>query len=483
MVAAMKLGMLDWAVVAGYLVLMLVIGGVVASRIRKFKDYFMAGGALTTPLLICALVSTYYELDVTIATSERGYYDGLVAWIWESRPYYVAILLAALFLTTRIRKSGAMTIPDLLEKRYGTGTRVTGAVACFVYSLPITAMAGLAAMFRTMGWDPAAGLAVSAGVCAIYTMSGGLWADSITDTVQFVLMSVSIAVAVPLALNAVGGFSFLSSLPPEHLTSRGTVSPWLILAFVGGALTVFVEPAFYQRIMAARSASDVRKALIIGIVLWASYDWAVTLIGMIARGAVAKHILPAALEGKHALVAVCLLSLPVGLKGLFVAGVLSAAMSSVDSYCLLASGNLTYDIYRPLFARGISDRTLVRLTRIGVFGVMLFGVVASLAFARISDAWIFMSSVLVAVVFVPVMGVLYGRPRRAAGLAAAAAGLLALIAFYAAVYLGGEFDTGEESWVLRLGNAQIWREYAVLFALPVSALGYAAGNLLGKERR
>jgi len=476
----LSLGPIDWGVIGLYMALMLGVGVWVGTRMRRFKDYFMAGGALTTPLLICALVSTYYELDVTIATSERGFYSGLVAWTWESRPYYLAILLAAFLLPGALRKRGGMTLPDILEQSYGKGARVTGAMACFVYSLPITAMAGLAAMFRALGWDPVPGVLTSAAICALYTAGGGLLADSLTDTIQFVFMSVSVAIAVPLALREVGGLQALSVLPPAHLTSGGGVSPWLILAFTASALTVFVEPAFYQRILAARDTKDVRRALIAGIFLWAAYDWAVTLIGMLARVAVINGILPADLEGKHALVSVCILALPVGLKGLFVAGVLAAAMSSVDSYCLLASGNLTYDIIRPTIAPGMKDRTLVRMTRIGVFVVMAIGVVVSLAFRRISDAWVFMSSVLVAVVFVPVIGSFLMKPRKAAGLAASAGGLLALAAFYAVLYTFGSFDPEEESWVLRIGKAAIWREYAVLFALPVSALSFLAGHILGR---
>ena len=138
----LRLEALDWAVVGVYMALMLGVGAWVGTKMRRFKDYFMAGGALTTPLLICALVSTYYELDVTIATSERGFYSGLVAWTWESRPYYLAIIMAALLLPGVIRKRGGMTLPDILEQSYGKGARVTGAMACFVYSLPITAMAG-----------------------------------------------------------------------------------------------------------------------------------------------------------------------------------------------------------------------------------------------------------------------------------------------------------------------------------------------------
>lgn len=467
---------LDLAIVGVYLAAMLGLGAWLSRRIHGFKDYFLADGALTTPLLVCTLVSTYYELDVTFAVSEQGYYYGLVSWFWLSRPYYVAIILAALLVAPRLKRHPFYTLPDLLEHHYGKRTRVLGAVACLVYSLPVTAVAGMTLLFQTLGWSPVAALATTVGVCVVYTSMGGLWADAISDTVQFVLMCVTLAIAIPYAVQWVGGFSFPEALPAEHMTTHGGLSPWLIVAWTVGALTVFVEPAFYQRVFAAKNISSVRNAMLVGVALWAAYDWGVTIIGMLARAAVEKGLLPAGLEGKRALLEVSLAILPVGLKGLFLGGLLAAAMSSVDSYCLLGSGNLVYDIARPLARRPIPDRILLRATRAGIFVVMAIAVWVSLVFQRITDAWVFLAGTLASVVFVPAMGALFGRPRRRSGLLSAGAGLAGLVLFHVAIALFGVEDADAESWVWRIGGVELWREYAVLFALPASALGYLAGQ-------
>lgn len=480
---------IDWGIIVGYVLAMMGLGAYLSTRIRGFKDYFLAGGMLTTPILICTLVSTYYELDVTFGTSESAYYYGVVAWTWLNRPYYIAIILAAILLAGRLKKMGGlMTLPDLLEKHYGLPTRIVGAAACFIYSLPITALAGMTVMFTLLGWDPVVALALSVGVCVVYTVMGGLWADAISDTVQFVLMCVSMAVAIPVALNWVGGWEFTQHLPVDdvtgvrqHLTATGGLRPGIIIAWTIGALTVFVEPAFYQRIFAARDHRSIIRALLVGIVLWASYDWGVTMIGLIARSAAEQGLLDGDLEGKHALVAVCLQTLPLGLKGLFIGGVLAAAMSSVDSYSLLASGNVVYDIARPLWPRPLSDRALVIATRIGIFGVMLVAVAASLAFDRITDAWVFMSGALASVVFVPVMGAIWLKPRRAAGLLSASLGLLTFIVFHVLVRFNGSYDDEYESWSWTVGGVQLWREYAAIAALPMSCLGFALGQMVGRK--
>ena len=55
---------LDYVVLAAYIGAMLAVGWAVSRTIGSFRDWFVASGTMTTPLLVCTLVSTYYGLDV-----------------------------------------------------------------------------------------------------------------------------------------------------------------------------------------------------------------------------------------------------------------------------------------------------------------------------------------------------------------------------------------------------------------------------------
>lgn len=483
------LSLADYVIVVVYLLLMLLVGGYVSTRIKSFKDYFLAGGSLTTPLLVCTLVSSYYGIDVTFGTSETSFYYGVAAWVWYSLPYYAFIAFAALFVAPRLARYGdAMTLSDILERHYGKSTRVVGAMACFIYSAPVLAMGGMMTLMQHLGLPVGWGMAATIGVCAIYTMMGGLWADALSDTVQFVLMCVSLAIAIPLALDWMGGWSFLDYLPAandgaasDHLLHHGGLSGWMLVAWALTGLTVLIEPAFYQRVFAAQDKRSVQRALIIGIFLWAAYDWGVTLVGMMAQAAVEQGLLPADLEGREALLELCAAVLPVGLRGLMIGGILAAAMANIDSYSLLASGNLVYDIYRPLVDPRASDRRLVLLTRLGVFVVMILACLMSLLFVRMRDAWQFMASIMASVLLVPVMGALFAQPRRQAGLAAAVAGFAALTAFYSLIHKYGTYVDEHETTVWQIGRVELWQDYAALCSLPVSLAGYAIGNAWGKR--
>jgi SSS family solute:Na+ symporter len=484
------LSLLDYGIVGVYLVGMVALGALLVSRIKGFKDFFLGGGALTTPLLVCTLVSSYYGLEVTFGTSETGFYYGLAAWFWFSFPYYIFIALTALVVAPRLRAGPFMSLPDLLGQHYGNSARVAGAAASFVYSAPIVQMASLMTLIQWLGMPLYWSMLVTVAVCAVYTMLGGLWADAISDTVQFVLMCVSLAILIPLAVQWVGGWEFANHLPVngqtgsrDHMTLHGGASYGMLAAWAVAGMTVLVEPVFYQRVFAARDQRSITRALLIGILLWASYDWCVVLIGIIARAAVEANMagIPHNLEGKQSLVAVGLLLLPSGLRGLLLGGILSAAMSTIDSYSLVASSNVVYDVYRPLFHPRASDRRLVLLTRAGVLVVMVSATVGSLAFQRLRDAWQFMASVLTSVVLVPVLGALLGRPRRAAGTAGSISGLVGLMAFYVILITLGEYDVNEQAYVLRLGDVEIWQDCAALCAIPVSLMGYTIGNWVGRK--
>lgn len=479
---------IDIGIIAVYLGFMLAIGYYVARKVPNFDEYFIAGRTMTTPILICTLVSTYYGIDVTFGTSELAFNEGIVAWFGYSRPTYLFFVVAAFLLTRRLRRENYRSLPDVLQRYYGRPAAVFGALASFIYSLPSLGMFGLGVVFHVLfDMDPRIGGAIFGSVALLYTLWGGLWAVAITDTIQFVLLCVTVAMAVPVVMIKLGGFDYLaSSLDPAYFNTLGGTPVWLVLVYASTGLTVLVDPAFYQRIFAARTFKHVRNALLIGILLWGSYDWCVTAGGMLAAGAVKAGLLPEGIHPNAALLQIVIYALPVGLTGIFLAGVLSAGMSSIDSYALVAGGNLVYDIYRPVFNPRTTDEQLVRLTKWGVVisGVIGYGV--AFYFERLLALWVFMSTILTATVLVPILGGMFwkGRKTPLGGLLACAGGFFTCIIFYVVVHLLGvdNEEFGTKIWTFDAGGAvvSLWQEYAIFISLPVSLIGLMAGNMLGR---
>jgi SSS family solute:Na+ symporter len=472
---------LDWLIIAVYLVAMVGIGVWLTRKHKNFEDFFLAGRALTTPILVTTLVSTYYGIDVLFGTSELGFESGVVAWFGYSRPFYIFFLLAAFLLANRLRAEDFKSLPDILHRYYGNGARYLGATASFVYSLPVLALFGFGKISHIVfGWDPLVGALILGGVALVYTLTGGFWAVALTDSIQFVLMCVVVAVVVVFAISALGGFAtFEASLPTRYWDQMGGEDPWLIAIYAMTGLTVLVEPTFYQRIFAARSYKNVRNALLIGLFIWSAYDWCVTLLGMAAQSGIAAGLVPADVHPNSALLAVVVATVPVGVLGLFIAGVLSTSMSTVDSYCLVAGGNVAYDLYRPIARPEATDQELIKATRWGILLSWVMGFVMAFYFERMLAMWVFIASMLTSTVFVPILlGLYFPRWRRPrAGYYSALAGLGGAILFYVALGSLGGLEDGTRVLTLHLGDqsVRILEEYAMFFTLPLSLSGFVLG--------
>ncbi len=478
------LGPLDLAVVAVYLVGMLVVGVVAARRISSFRDFFVAGGRMTTPLLVCTLVSTYYGLDVTFGSSETAYFEGVAAFVAYSAPFYLFYLLTAVLVAPRLKRLPALSLPEAMGLAYGPAARIAAAAASFVYSAPILAVAGMGLIGHVFfALEPWQGCVLGAAVALVYTVLGGLLADALTDAAQFVVMCVSVAIAAIATLGVVGGPRAIGDrLGPEVLAPLGTLDGWEILVFALVAMTPLVEPAFYQRTFAAASARQVVRAMLVGTLLWASYDWLVVYLGLAGRDLVAAGILPAGLDGSAVLLAVAAAVLPTGLLGLFVAGCLASAMSTIDSYTLIAAGNVVYDGWQAATGRRLSDRSLLLATRVLTVLTLAAAVGLSLLFERLRDAWIFMSTVLLATALWPMLALLFwpaaASPR--AGRFSAVVGAASSLALFIAFQTLGE-ASGEGSRALAVGGLVLEREAALLVVLPLSLVAFAVG--LASDRR
>lgn len=472
---------IDSAILVAYLFGMLVIGWVALRRIRVFEDWFLAGRGLTTPILVATLVSTYYGLDVTLGSSELAFHEGVSAFFAYSAPFYLFYAACALLVAPRLKRLSARTLPDAMVGFYGPSAGRAAALASFFYSAPILSVAGMGLIGEAVfGWNPVVCAAAGAAIALVYTLMGGLLADALTDTVQFAIMCVTIAIAAIFALHQVGGHEVLRErLGEAMLSPRGTLDFADVIVFLLVAASPLIEPAFYQRIFAGTSLRAVRTALLIGLVIWAAYDWLVVYLGIVGQDLVASGRLSGDFDQSAILLHACAELLPTGILGLFVAGLFASAMSTVDSYTLIAAGNLVYDGVQPMLRRKLSDRALLLATRWAAAGTLAVALLLALRFERLRDAWIFMATILISTALVPMVIALFAprlvRPR--AGAWAAWTGFISAAGMFALMEGFGSWDPEAETRVL--GGWK--REYAILLTLPASALAYAAGALSARR--
>ena len=483
---------IDYVIIAIYLAGMVGVGIWFAKKHTDFDDFFLAGRSLTTPLLITTLISTYYGIDVLFGDSQLGFTDGVVAWFGYARPTYAFFLIAAFLLAQRLREENFKSLPDILDKYYGKNTRYVGAVTSFIYSLPALSLYGFGMLGDViLGWEPVAGMLVLGGIALVYTLTGGFWAVVLTDSIQFVLMCVVLAMAFPFAMNLIGGFDIMiEKLEPSYFDSMGDLSIWLIIIYASTGLAILVEPTFYQRIFAAKSYKNVRNALVIGIFIWGSYDWIITILAMAAKtGTLMKimgdPIIDPGVAPDAALLSIMVAALPVGALGLFMAGVLSTEMSTLDSYCLVAGGNVAYDIYKPAFKPDATDDELIRTTRYGILLSWFLGFAMAVSFEQMLGLWVFMASILISSTMTPILLGIYVPSFRKplAGFLSAGLGLLSTIILNIYIMMTGTFDTVEETYIVEWFGINFLQEFIMYITVPISFMGFFIGLVMDRGNR
>ncbi len=474
----------DWVLVALYFVAMLYVGIWFYRRVNEFEDYLIAGRALTLPLLVGTLMASYYCGMFFFADAGFIYAEGIVADVAYYPPYYFLLIVLTFFLITRLRLLGELSLPDVLGRFYGKLTRFFGAIGSFLYCIPVMQLMAVGVVFHVvLGWPLWLGALVGGGFAVFYTLLGGLWAVAFTDMMQFGLMFIGVVVALPIALFSYGGWSNILALNPEwHLEPLGGYLSWLILGvYAASALTILVEPVFYQRFFAARDHKTAVRAFMAMIILWLFIDKVLVSLGLVAWAKYPGFII----TQDQAVFTTVLSFLPVGVAGLFIAGAMAGIMSTVDSYTLVGAANLSYDIVQKIFKPDLSENRTLLLTRVMILFTFALSYGLMFIFPRIMLVWLLQAAILISVALIPIMGAFLWPFKKTAmgGTFSAVAGLITTIAYIAAVFAFGEHVPGWDTiiWEVNIFGTTIhlWAEMVIYLTVPVSVVAYLIGNFVG----
>jgi Na+/proline symporter len=206
---------------------------------------------------------------------------------------------------------------------------------------------------------------------------------------------------------------------------------------------------------------------------------------MAAKTGVLQGILPTDVAPDAALLTVMVAALPAGALGLFMAGVLSTEMSTLDSYCLVAGGNVAYDIYRPAIKPDATDEELIKKTRYGILLSWILGLAMAVSFDQMLGLWVFMASILISSVMVPILlGLFIPRFRKAlAGFLSAGLGLASTVILNIYIMMTGTFDVLEETYIIQWFGIDFLQEFIMYITVPISLLGFFIGLILDKGDR
>ncbi|MHC6647462.1 sodium:solute symporter family transporter [Alteromonas sp. HB246098] len=342
---------LDYSVIAIYLIALLIIGFSLRGQQSK-KDYFLAGRSLSwKPLLLSIMATQLSAVSFISAPAFVGFREG-GGLIWLS--YELAVPLAMLLLATTVLptlyRSGVVSIYDYLERRFSTSTRIfisivfqfsrAFATGIMVYALSII-------LQGTMQVSATQAILLIGVITLLYSLQGGMKAVVYGDAVQMVVIVVGTAICIAFGLNALGGWNtFMQLLPSERVSTINFSS----LGFDGDSFGFFpmvlggviLYASYYgcdqseaQRALSAQSEGDLKKMMLANGIfrfpVTLLYCLAGLVIGTLAFND-AELLSQIPKDNPDWLMPVFILNyLPHGLIGLLVVAILAAAMSSLSS--------------------------------------------------------------------------------------------------------------------------------------------------------
>jgi SSS family solute:Na+ symporter len=522
---------IDGSIVAVYLVVTMVAGIWVRKYVRRVDHFLVAGREMNLYLGIASLAATEFGIITCMYTAQAGYTQGF-AGAFPGICQATAMFLIGItgFCVQPLRDSGAMTLPELFERRFGPRVRwLAGVVIVLGGLLNMGVFLKIGGDFLCLvcGFDIrylVLIMTVLLALVAIYTILGGMLSVLVTDFLQFVVMSVGLLVVTILILYQVG-FARLAQTVSQHFGAGGFSPlaneslgwPFIIEQILGNTAATLTWQTTIARLLSAKDARTGRQVYtrtsfffvcrwlipgIWGIAALAVIGWhPLNDLATAERDALSSEVqqkiesspvgqplaklsadeqasIPAATQASlndaslRAMPVYLRSLLPTGLLGLIIAAMLAADMSTDSSY-MLSWGSVIYnDIMAPFRKQPWSDRRAILWNRciVALIGVYLlaFGLIYKVE-GNIWSYLILSGSIYLSSMSVLLVSCCYWRRANNWG----AFGAILLGALVPAAYLTLEKIPATAEFAASIGKS-----YTSIAAYVAAALGMVVGSLL-----
>jgi solute:Na+ symporter, SSS family len=425
----MQLHPLDLSIIAAYLVAMAFIGVLVRKQATKHLDsYYLADRNIPWWMLGLSGCSSYIDVGGTMALVGVLYYLGLKS-IWITHIFWgwLMICLYMAFQAKYIRRSGVMTFAEWNETRFGANrdaefARLAAAIfllVLMIFNLMYMAVGTGKFVEEFLPFARWQSTLIVFGVVGVYVTLGGFFGVIITDLFQTLLIAIGAVILTVLAFQAEGGTGFAAAKPagwsalaptwtlwsgyaagtPQSYQHYQAFGPILLSGFAWMIFRLLAGPnvwdfQFFLTTRSPRDASLSAGLWTVGYTLRWFLGLAFMVLGLHYFGSQsnfdAEKVMPLVLK-----------KLPIGMQGVFLAVLLAALMSTLSAMINVTSSAVLNDFLKRYFARGRTERQLVRWGQLASAGAIALGFLLSLLFKDVVSAWETMIFVVVTMILVP----------------------------------------------------------------------------------
>lgn len=390
---------LDWTIIAAYFVVLATIAWRSSKNTATTADYFLAGRNLPWFVVGCSLLASNIGSEHIVGLAGNGATSGMAMAHWELHAW-IMLMLGWVFVPFYYR-SGVFTMPEFLERRFDGRSRwtlsVVSLIAYVFTKVSVTVYAG-AVVFMTLLPDTFGspenafwiGAFTTVVLTGIYTVIGGLRAVVYTEVAQTGLLLFGSVFITLFGLQQLGGWgelqTVLSAKADQFALWRPLSDPdfpWLGIMIASPIVGIWywcTDQYIVQRTLAAKSLREARRGAIFGAFLKVLPVFIFLVPGLIGYALHTKGVIhiPAkadgSVNGDMVFPTMVASLLPAGLRGIVVAGLLSALMSSLASLFNSCATLFTVDIYEKL-RPGRPEKELVRVGRVATGVVVILGVI------------------------------------------------------------------------------------------------------------
>ena len=416
----------DWYIVAAYVVCALGIGVAFSKWAgRSTADFFVAGRSLPWFVAGTSMVATTFSADTPLFVAGLAREQGIHAnWFWWSGA--IGTLAGVFFFARLWRRSGVLTDLELIDLRYDRGRATTALrvfralhdgvfLNCIVMASVTLAMSSVIVavldlsdqpitMIGPLAITPATAILIGLGLAAVcYTLLSGLYGVVYTDLLQFLLAmigSIALAALAYFDLQSRGGFVETVRASSAHAPDALRLFPDFganreTLTFLVYVLVLWWPAAvgsgyFVQRTLATRGERD--AALGLGWYAFCHYvlrSWPWIVVGLASL-----VYFPSLAHTEQAYPAMVDELLPTGLKGIMVASLLAAFMSTLDTHLNWGASYLVNDIYRPLRKTSRTERQDVAAARAAMLGLVAIAFLIATSLTSILAAYQYLAVIV-----------------------------------------------------------------------------------------
>lgn len=428
---------IDLVIIALYFASMLFIGFWFHRKNTNTEDFFVGSRNMTRWHLGLSVVATDVGGGFSIGLGGLGFVMGL-AGSWILFTGLIGAWLTAVVLIPKVHKTGLknnlQTFPEILRFNYGKKVALVAAVISAIGYIGFTAsqlLAGAkltAATFQGISIDNA--ILIMGFIAVIYTALGGIKAVIYTDTIQWIILLSGLSlIGIPFALKSVGGWDTAKTFLQPEMLQLSNIAPTTIINWAFSIIPIwFIGMTLYQRIFAASSAKEAKRAwFIAGLFEYPFMAFLGVFLGLLAKVAFESGIMPESLtagtDPESAMPIMLKQVLPIGGLGLIMAAYFSAILSTADSCLMAASGNISRDLMKFKKSENALKASQWSTLVIGISAILI-----ALYIPSVLELMLLSYAFMVCGLFAPVLGfIIFKNPSRTGALLSMLAGSFTLL--------------------------------------------------------